>query len=104
MIGGLHCRVRMCSATALCLTFATVLLAACSSDSSEEPENRPVPGPTVAARSRLASQGVQVENIGQSVQGRQIEALTIGRGDRTAVVIGGIHTGTESETVDLVSN
>ena len=88
----------------VCIAFAAVLFAACGSGSNEGvAENTLSLAPTIAARSTLTSGGVEVQTIGQSVQGRQIEALTIGRGRRTAVVIGGIHTGMESETVDLVT-
>jgi murein peptide amidase A len=104
MISGFPGRTSTWLSAALSITLATILLAGCEAGSSEEPENGLVIAPTIAARNRLTSQGIQVENIGQSVQGRQIEALTVGRGERTAVVIGGIHTGAESETVDLVTS
>lgn len=40
--------------------------------------------------------------IGASVEGREIEAYTVGTGPRTVLLIGGLHAGPESETTDLV--
>ena len=42
------------------------------------------------------------EVIGHSVQGRPIEAFTLGDGPNTVVLVGGVHTGLEAPTVDLV--
>ncbi len=42
------------------------------------------------------------EVIGRSVEGRLITATSIGSGSRTVVIIGGLHTGVEAETVALV--
>lgn len=41
--------------------------------------------------------------IGTSVQGRALEAFSIGSGTRVVVLIGGLHAGSEAPTVDLAN-
>lgn len=45
---------------------------------------------------------METETIGTSVQGRSINVSRIGNGDRHVVLIGGLHAGTELETVEIV--
>ncbi|MDA0350855.1 MAG: M14 family zinc carboxypeptidase [Chloroflexi bacterium] len=40
--------------------------------------------------------------IGTSVQGRPIEVACLGSGDQTVIVVGGLHTGPEAHSSDLV--
>lgn len=79
-----------------------VAVATCGGGSDESADQGVQRAPTLAPNGRLSTLGVRSEAIGRSVQGRIIEAATVGSGDRTLVVLGGIHTGNEAETVDLV--
>ena len=45
---------------------------------------------------------IERQVIGTSLQGRDIEAITVGDGPHAIMLVGGIHTGPEAETVDLV--
>lgn len=80
-----------------------LLLGACGDASPPDanPGVATAPGGRVAARHGVS---VGLREIGRSVEGRAIEAVTVGTGKRTVVVIGGLHTGNEDETVDLVTN
>lgn len=60
----------------------------------------PEPTPTPTPEPRVLERSV----IGSSLQGRDIEAFGIGEGPVTIVLIGGIHTGIESESVHLVQD
>ena len=81
---------------------AAVLLAGCGSGSDDASGTRVPFPPTLAPRGQAANQGIVTETIGRSVEGRDIEAVTVGSGGRAVVVIGGLHTGIEAETVELV--
>ncbi len=56
------------------------------------------PAPSSAATAVLATS----QQIGTSVQGRPIEVACIGSGDRSVLLVGGLHTGPEAHSVDLV--
>ncbi len=46
--------------------------------------------------------GVRSETIGYSLQGRAIDAFFVGSGPLVVAVIGGLHTGTELDSVEVV--
>ena len=75
----------------LALVLAAVVLAAGCSD--ESPEAPSLEGPRPSS--------LQIETIGTSVQGRAIQAVSLGTGHQTVLVIGGLHTGEENPAADL---
>jgi protein MpaA len=73
------------------LVFALIaLLAGCGDDAPHAPS---LEGPR--------PQTLTVETIGNSVQGKPIQAVSLGTGPSTVLVIGGLHTGDENPAADL---
>jgi protein MpaA len=63
----------------------------------------PSPRPTsTPAAAPAPPQLFETELVGYSRQGRPILAYRLGAGQRTGLVVGGIHAGTESNTAELV--
>lgn len=79
------------------------LFLGCRSSDSDATSPEPRRINTVVTRA-AERPGVAVREIGRSVEGRGIQAVTVGSGERTVVVIGGLHTGDEDETVGLVTS
>jgi hypothetical protein len=69
---------------------AVALVAGCGSDSPHAPS---LEGPRPSS--------LHVETIGTSVQGRAVQAVSLGTGQHTVMVIGGLHTGEEKPAADL---
>jgi predicted deacylase len=68
------------------------------------PSHSPVP-PTLPAISPLSTATLLPETFifGTSVEGRDLEAHRFGTGNKTIVLVGGVHTGFETNTVRLVN-
>jgi hypothetical protein len=58
-------------------------------------------GPDAPSLSGPRPQTLTVETIGASVQGKDIQAVSLGTGPSTVLVIGGLHTGEENPAADL---
>ena len=74
----------------LVLTITVALTASCGDDSPEAPS---LSGPR--------PETLTVETIGTSVQGKAIQAVSLGTGQSVVLVIGGLHTGEENPAADL---
>ena len=74
----------------LLLTAGVALTANCGDDSPEAPS---LSGPR--------PETLTVETIGASVQGKPIQAVSLGTGRSVVLVIGGLHTGVENPAADL---
>ncbi len=61
-------------------------------------------GPQAPSLSASRPATLSVETIGTSVEGRSIEALSLGSGPSTVLVIGGLHAGPENPTADLAEH
>ena len=75
---------------AVLVVVAATVAVACSKETPEAPSLEGARPSTL-----------QVETIGISVQGRDIQAVSLGTGDRTLLVVGGLHTGEENPAADL---
>ena len=72
------------------LTAGVTLTVGCADDSPEAPS---LSGPR--------PETLTVETIGTSVQGKAIQAVSLGAGQSVVLVIGGLHTGEENPAADL---
>ena len=72
------------------VVLAWLLLASCG-DRREKPPSTDGPRPST----------LSVKTIGESVEGRDIESVSLGTGEATILVIGGLHTGDEIASAKL---
>ncbi|GAB4330792.1 MAG: hypothetical protein Kow0010_15820 [Dehalococcoidia bacterium] len=64
---------------------------------------RAVIGSVVVDRGPLQPPAAETVEVGTSLQGRTMDAYLLGSGPRLVVLIGGLHTGEEAETVAVAS-
>jgi hypothetical protein len=88
---------------AIALLGLAVCASACEQDDAPPgPSAGTEPNASAAANLVRDRAAIGSQVIGRSVEGRLITSVTLGSGARTIVVIGGLHTGIEAETVSLV--
>lgn len=93
---------RFAAAVAVCAV-AIVVFGAWSSRGGERAAPEASDKATVAFQELTGSlAGVRSETIGYSLQGRAIDAFFVGSGPLVVAVIGGLHTGTELASAEVV--
>ncbi len=80
----------------------TVLLAAALALGVAVPSHHPGVASAAPAATHGVTSSTNVAAIGLSAQGRPIDVGCLGQGDHTVLLVGGLHTGMESISSDLV--